>query len=45
VDTASSRRELLRIEGEAETFAISPDGSRLVLSVIDEATGLMICEF
>jgi Tol biopolymer transport system component len=45
VDTTSSRRELLRIDEEAETFAISPDGLRAVLSLIDEASGLMIAEF
>jgi eukaryotic-like serine/threonine-protein kinase len=41
-DTASTRRVLL--VAEAETFAISRDGKRAVLSVIDEASGLMMAE-
>jgi eukaryotic-like serine/threonine-protein kinase len=44
VDTSASRRELLRMDEEAETFAISPDGQRTVLSLIDEASGLMIAD-
>ena len=45
-DTTASRRELLPADPDAvaETFAISPDGTRAVLSVIDEASGLMIAE-
>ncbi|HEX6099468.1 MAG TPA: protein kinase [Thermoanaerobaculia bacterium] len=45
-DTAGARRELLPGDAEAvaETFAISPDGTRAVLSVIDEASGLMLAE-
>ena len=45
-DTTASRRELLAADADAvaETFAISPDGTRAVLSVIDEASGLMIAE-
>ncbi|MGZ8780147.1 MAG: hypothetical protein ACXW31_09500, partial [Thermoanaerobaculia bacterium] len=44
VDTTASRRELLPPDADAvaETFAISPDGTRAVLSVIDEASGLML---
>jgi serine/threonine protein kinase len=47
VDTAAARRALLPADADtvAETFAISPDGSHAVLSVIDEASGLMIVEF
>jgi len=41
-DTAATRRPL--IVAEAETYAISPDGTRAVLSVIDEASGLMMAE-
>ncbi|MGZ5445185.1 MAG: TolB family protein [Thermoanaerobaculia bacterium] len=46
VDTTASRRELLPPDADAvaETFAISPDGTRAVLSVIDEASGLMLAE-
>jgi Tol biopolymer transport system component/tRNA A-37 threonylcarbamoyl transferase component Bud32 len=46
VDTSALRRELLRADPDAaaESFAISPDGRRAVLSVIDEASGLMIAE-
>ncbi len=46
VDTTASRRELLPADADAvaETFAISPDGTRAVLSVIDEASGLMLAE-
>jgi serine/threonine protein kinase len=45
-DTTAARRELLPADADAiaETFAISPDGTRAVLSVIDEASGLMIAE-
>jgi eukaryotic-like serine/threonine-protein kinase len=47
VDTSASRRELLPADADAvaETFALSPDGTRAVLSVIDEASGLMLAEF
>ena len=41
-DTSATRRPL--IVAEAETFAISPDGTRAVLSLIDEASGLMMAE-
>jgi eukaryotic-like serine/threonine-protein kinase len=45
-DTTATRRELLPADADAvaETFAISPDGTRAVLSVIDEASGLMLAE-
>ncbi|MFP5248186.1 MAG: protein kinase domain-containing protein, partial [Thermoanaerobaculia bacterium] len=45
-DAAASRRELLPADSDAapETFAISPDGTRALLSVIDEASGLMMAE-
>jgi serine/threonine protein kinase len=44
--TMAARRPLLAsdVDAVAETFAISPDGTRAVLSVIDEASGLMIAE-
>ena len=41
-DTTNTRRPL--IVAEAETFAISPDGTKAVLSLIDEASGLMMAE-
>ncbi|HUR81356.1 MAG TPA: protein kinase [Thermoanaerobaculia bacterium] len=41
-DTRSTRRPL--IVAEAETYAISPDGSKAVLSLIDEASGLMMAQ-
>lgn len=45
-DTTAARRELLPADADAvaETFAISPDGTRAVLSVVDEASALMIAE-
>lgn len=45
-DTSATRRVLLPPDADvtAETFAVSPDGTRAVLSVIDEATGLMMAE-
>jgi Tol biopolymer transport system component len=46
VDTTATRRQLVTAESDsvAETFAISPDGTRAVISVVDEASGLMIAE-
>jgi Tol biopolymer transport system component len=46
VDTTATRRQLIATESDsvAETFAISPDGTRAVISVVDEASGLMIAE-
>lgn len=41
-DTTATRRPL--IVAEAETYALSPDGTRAVLSLIDEASGLMMAE-
>jgi serine/threonine protein kinase len=41
-DTRATRRPL--IVAEAETFAVAPDGSKAVLSLIDEASGLMMAE-
>ena len=38
----TTRRPLLT--ADAETFAISPDGTRAVLSVADESSALMIAE-
>ncbi|HYH08378.1 MAG TPA: protein kinase [Thermoanaerobaculia bacterium] len=38
----TTRRVL--IAADAETFAISPDGTRAIISVIDEASGLMLAE-
>ena len=45
-DTSATRRVLLPPDADitAETFAVSPDGTRAVLSVIDEASGLMMAE-
>lgn len=40
--TGNTRRAL--ITADAETFAISPDGTRAILSVIDEASGIMFAE-
>jgi len=44
--TSATRRQLLPSgpDSIAETFALSPDGTRAVLSVLDEASGLMIAE-
>ena len=41
-DTTATRRPL--VVAEAETFAISADGRRAILSVIDDASGLMMAE-
>jgi serine/threonine protein kinase/Tol biopolymer transport system component len=45
-DTTSTRRQLTRGDPDAtpETFAISDDGKRAILAVVDEASGLMIAE-
>jgi Tol biopolymer transport system component/tRNA A-37 threonylcarbamoyl transferase component Bud32 len=45
-DTSATRRALFPPDADvtAETFAVSPDGTRAVLSVIDEASGLMMAE-
>jgi serine/threonine protein kinase/Tol biopolymer transport system component len=45
-DTAATRRLLHAPEGDAiaETFTISSDGKRAMISVIDEASGLMMAE-
>ena len=47
MDTTSTRRQLIAADPDAvaETFAISPDGTHAVLSVIDESSALMIAEF
>jgi len=46
VDTSATRRQLTPSDADAtpETFAISPDGKRAVLAIVDEASGLMIAE-
>jgi Tol biopolymer transport system component len=46
VDTTSTRRQLTRGNPDAvpETYAISPDGTRAIVAVVDEASGLMIAE-
>jgi eukaryotic-like serine/threonine-protein kinase len=44
VDTSASRRQLVSGDITPETFAIAPDGAHAILSVIDEASGLMIAE-
>ncbi len=43
-DTTTTRRQLVSGDITPETFAISPDGAHAILSVIDEASGLMIAE-
>ena len=45
-DSIATRRQLIPAgpDSIAETFAISPNGKRAVLSVIDEASGLMLAE-
>ncbi|HEU4886854.1 MAG TPA: protein kinase [Thermoanaerobaculia bacterium] len=45
-DTTSTRRQLMPADPDAtpETFAISPDGKRAVLAIVDEASGLMMAE-
>ncbi|HWW61355.1 MAG TPA: protein kinase, partial [Thermoanaerobaculia bacterium] len=42
VETASSRRQLT---ADAETFVISPDGTRAILSFVDEGSALMIATY
>ena len=46
VDTTATRRKLLSTDADAvlETFAISPDGKRAILAIVDEASGLMMAE-
>jgi Tol biopolymer transport system component len=46
VDTTSTRRLLMPADPDAtpETFAVSPDGKRAVLAIVDEASGLMMAE-
>ncbi len=46
VDTTNTRRLLLPADPDAipETFAISPDGKRAILAIVDEASGLMMAE-
>jgi serine/threonine protein kinase len=46
VDTTSTRRQLTRSDPDAipETFALSPDGRKAIVAVVDEASGLMIVE-
>jgi len=46
VNTIATRRTLLAADSDAitETFAFSPDGKRAILSVTDEASGLMMAE-
>jgi serine/threonine protein kinase len=43
-DTRDTRRQLTSTELTPETYAISPDGKQVIVSVIDEASGLMIAE-
>ena len=45
-DTTATRRQLFAaaIDETPETFAISPDGKRAILSIIDEASGVMMAE-
>jgi Tol biopolymer transport system component len=46
VDTSPRRRKLAGFDRDVtiETFAISPDGSRVVVSVLEPSSGLMIAE-
>ncbi|MFL6247824.1 MAG: protein kinase domain-containing protein [Thermoanaerobaculia bacterium] len=46
VDTTSTRRQLTLADPDAipETFAISPDGKRAIVAIVDEASGLMMAE-
>jgi serine/threonine protein kinase len=46
VDTTAARRQLTPPDPDTtpETFAISPDGKRAILAIIDEASGLMMAE-
>ena len=46
VDTTATRRKLISTDSDAtlETFAISPDGKRAILAIVDEASGLMMAE-
>ncbi|MBV9492674.1 MAG: serine/threonine-protein kinase [Acidobacteria bacterium] len=45
-DTRSTRRVLLRFDSDAvpDTFAISPDGKRAVLSIVNEASAVMVTD-
>ena len=43
-DQTTERRLLVSGELTPETFAISPDGKHAIVSVVDEASGLMIAE-
>ncbi|HYO76192.1 MAG TPA: protein kinase [Thermoanaerobaculia bacterium] len=45
-DTRATRRQLIASNPDAmpETFALSADGKRAVIAVLDEASGLMIAE-
>jgi TolB protein len=43
-DTTHTRRQLVSGDATPETFAIAPDGKHAILSVIDEASGLMMAE-
>jgi Tol biopolymer transport system component/tRNA A-37 threonylcarbamoyl transferase component Bud32 len=46
VDTTNTRRLLMPADVDAtpETFAVSPDGKRAVIAIVDEASGLMMAE-
>jgi hypothetical protein len=43
-DTSAMRRAILVDDNDPETFAISADGTRIVRSVLDEASGIMIAD-
>lgn len=43
-DTSATRRALLVDDDIPETFAITPDGTHIVRSVVDEASGIMLAE-
>jgi Tol biopolymer transport system component len=45
-DTTATRRKLISTDPDAvlETFAVSPDGKRAILAIVDEASGLMMAE-
>ncbi|HVR38706.1 MAG TPA: hypothetical protein VMU84_06395, partial [Thermoanaerobaculia bacterium] len=41
---SSTRRMLVSLDVTPETYAISPDGTHAIVSVLDEASGLMIAD-
>jgi serine/threonine protein kinase len=43
-DTSTTRRLLIAGDATPETYAISPDATHAILSVVDEASGLMLSD-